>query len=57
MRLIPIVSCPSCSPDDWKVTGKSKFGKIYKCQKCKEVTNLLLKRRTNDKETNQTMDN
>lgn len=47
MKLIPIESCPSCSPNTWKVIGKSKFGKIYKCLICKEVTNLLLRRKKN----------
>jgi hypothetical protein len=44
MKAIPITTCKSCTPDYWTVVGQSKFGAIYKCQTCKLLTDLLLKR-------------
>jgi len=45
MKSIPISSCKFCSPDEWTIIGRSKFGKIYKCNKCDKKTDLLLKRK------------
>jgi hypothetical protein len=45
MQDIRISSCHLCRPDKWKKAGKSKSGKVYKCDNCGKKTDNLLKRK------------